>query len=330
MFCCPPPACLLFLPRRLSGGGNATNWPSVRRISDPPLEVLRLHLGRQRETVLRGGVPELESSWILRETEQGALILRPVDADPSGLTSPLRAESGRLDLRVTPKEWWGRVDELAPFSAALTKARQATSVRSLLQTEMSLEDFAQIEPLLTVHAEAPELQMDGRQRLPLGGDWNSEIAARVAERFGQVASDVLSDLSAKGQMPQDVGDLVRVLQSFDVPVPDWVEILDAFSFGSEVARGRVDLNTAPEAVLAAVPGIGPAAAEVVSSVRVSVSRSGPPLFGQCCVGFFPPKILTSVRCISPLDLFGGGLILSWGSWLMMKRILSPLPIGCVA
>ena len=235
------------------------------------LEVLRLHLGRQRETVLRGGVPELESSWILRETEQGALILRPVDADPSGLTSPLRAESGRLDLRVTPKEWWGRVDELAPFSAALTKARQATSVRSLLQTEMSLEDFAQIEPLLTVHAEAPELQMDGRQRLPLGGDWNSEIAARVAERFGQVASDVLSDLSAKGQMPQDVGDLVRVLQSFDVPVPDWVEILDAFSFGSEVARGRVDLNTAPEAVLAAVPGIGPAAAEVVS-VRSSLSE----------------------------------------------------------
>ena len=235
------------------------------------LEVLRLHLGRQRETVLRGGVPELESSWILRETEQGALILRPVDADPSGLTSPLRAESGRLDLRVTPKEWWGRVDELAPFSAALTKARQATSVRSLLQTEMSLEDFAQIEPLLTVHAEAPELQMDGRQRLPLGGDWNSEIAARVAERFGQVASDVLSDLSAKGQMPQDVGDLVRVLQSFDVPVPDWVEILDAFSFGSEVARGRVDLNTAPESVLAAIPGIGPAAAEMVS-VRSSLSE----------------------------------------------------------
>ena len=42
------------------------------------LEILRLHLGRQRETVLRGGIPELESSWILRETEQGALILRPV------------------------------------------------------------------------------------------------------------------------------------------------------------------------------------------------------------------------------------------------------------
>ena len=234
------------------------------------LEVLRLHLGRQRETVLRGGVPEVESSWILRETEQGMLILRPVDADPTGLCSPLRPESGRLDLRVTPKEWWGRAAELAPFSADLTKARQATSVRSLLQTEMSLRDFAQIEPLLTVHAEEPELQFDGRQRLPLGGDWNEEIAKRVADRFGQVASDVLSNLSAEGRMPQDIGDLVRVLQSFDVPVPDWIEILDAFSFGSEVARGRIDLNTAPEAVLAAVPGIGSVAADLVS-VRASLS-----------------------------------------------------------
>ena len=235
------------------------------------LEVLRLHLGRQREMVLRGGIPELESSWILRETEQGTLILRPMDADPSGLSSPLRAESGRLDLRVTPKEWWNRVDELAPFSADLIKARQATSVRSLLQTEMSLEDFTQIESMLTVHAEEPELQIDGRQRLPLGGDWNSEIAVRVAERFGQAASDVLSDLSARGQMPQDVGDLVRVLQSFQVPVPEWIEILDAFSFGPEVARGRVDVNTAPEAVLAAVPGIGSAAAEMVS-VRSNLSE----------------------------------------------------------
>ena len=235
------------------------------------LEVLRLHLGRQRATVLRGGIPEVESSWILRETDQGDLILRLVDSDPTGVCSPLRSESGRLDLRVTPKAWWDRVPELTPFSGDLTKARQATSVRSLLQSNMSFEDFAQIEPLLTVHAEEPELQMDARQRLSLGGEWNNEISARVAERFGQAASDVLSGLSSRGQMPQDVGDLVRVLQSFNVPVLDWVEILDAFAFEADVARGRIDVNTAPETVLAAIPGIGSAAAEIVS-VRSSLAE----------------------------------------------------------
>ncbi|MEL7065900.1 MAG: hypothetical protein AAGK24_00550 [Planctomycetota bacterium] len=234
------------------------------------LEVLRLHLGRQREKVLSGGIPEVESSWVIRETEQGDLTLRLMDADPTGLCSPLRAESGRLDLRVTPQEWWDRVAELAPFSAVLNSARQATSVRSLMQSEMSSQDFMLIEPLLTVHAEEPELQVDGRQRLPLGSDWNNEIAARVAGRFGQAASDVLSDLFARGQMPQDVGDLVRVLQSFNVPVQDWVEILDAFAFESDLARGRIDVNTAPEAVLAAIPGIGSAAAEMVS-VRSTLS-----------------------------------------------------------
>ncbi len=234
------------------------------------LEVLRLHLGRQREKVLSGGIPEVESSWVIRETEQGDLTLRLMDADPTGLCSPLRAESGRLDLRVTPKEWWDRVAELAPFSAVLNSAQQATSVRSLMQSEMSSQDFMLIEPLLTVHAEEPELQVDGRQRLPLGSDWNNEIAARVAGRFGQAASDVLSDLFARGQMPQDVGDLVRVLQSFNVPVQDWVEILDAFAFEADLARGRIDVNTAPEAVLAAIPGIGSAAAEMVS-VRSTLS-----------------------------------------------------------
>ena len=234
------------------------------------LEVLRLHLGRQREKVLSGGIPEVESSWVIRETEQGDLTLRLMDADPTGLCSPLRAESGRLDLRVTPKEWWDRVAELAPFSAVLNSAQQATSVRSLMQSEMSSQDFMLIEPLLTVHAEEPELQVDGRQRLSLGRNWNNEIAARVAERFGQAASDVLSDLFARGQMPQDVGDLVRVLQSFNVPVQDWVEILDAFAFEADLARGRIDVNTAPEAVLAAIPGIGSAAAEMVS-VRSTLS-----------------------------------------------------------
>ena len=234
------------------------------------LEVLRLHLGRQREKVLSGGIPEVESSWVIRETEQGDLTLRLMDADPTGLCSPLRAESGRLDLRVTPKEWWDRVAELAPFSAVLNSAQQATSVRSLMQSEMSSQDFMLIEPLLTVHAEEPELQVDGRQRLSLGSKWNNEIAARVADRFGQAASDVLSDLFARGQMPQDVGDLVRVLQSFNVPVQDWVEILDAFAFEADLARGRIDVNTAPEAVLAVIPGIGSAAAEMVS-VRSTLS-----------------------------------------------------------
>ena len=234
------------------------------------LEVLRLHLGRQREKVLSGGIPEVESSWVIRETEQGDLTSRLMDADPTGLCSPLRAESGRLDLRVTPKEWWDRVAELAPFSAVLNSAQQATSVRSLMQSEMSSQDFMLIEPLLTVHAEEPELQVDGRQRLSLGSKWNNEIAARVADRFGQAASDVLSDLFARGQMPQDVGDLVRVLQSFNVPVQDWVEILDAFAFEADLARGRIDVNTAPEAVLAAIPGIGSAAAEMVS-VRSTLS-----------------------------------------------------------
>ncbi|MAV55264.1 MAG: hypothetical protein CMJ28_04835 [Phycisphaerae bacterium] len=234
------------------------------------LELLRVHIGRQRESVLLGSAPDVEPSWILREAPNGLVVLRPIDADPTGVCSPLRAESGRLDIRVTPESWWASVPEFNAIAPNLAKVRGSTSVRSLLGAGVTPEDYATVEPLLTVHAEGPELQLDGRQRIKLGAIWNDDIAARVTDRFGQGAADALADLYASDRVPQDLSGMVRVLQFFKVPVEDWSEILDGFSYQGDVARGRIDLNTAPEVVLSAVPGIGLAAGQIVAT-RASLS-----------------------------------------------------------
>ena len=171
---------------------------------------------------------------------------------------------------MTPESWWASVPEFNAIAPNLAKVRGSTSVRSLLGAGVTPEDYATVEPLLTVHAEGPELQLDGRQRIKLGAIWNDDIAARVTDRFGQGAADALADLYASDRVPQDLSGMVRVLQFFKVPVEDWSEILDGFSYQGDVARGRIDLNTAPEVVLSAVPGIGLAAGQIVAT-RASLS-----------------------------------------------------------
>ena len=99
---------------------------------DPALEVLHASWSPTREGA-DGGIPEVESSWVIRETEQGDLTLRLMDLTPWTLLAS-SAESGRLDLRVPPQEWWDRVAELAPFSAVLNSADRRLQGAILMQS----------------------------------------------------------------------------------------------------------------------------------------------------------------------------------------------------
>ncbi len=133
--------------------------------------------------------------------------------------------------------------------------------------------FASDEPrgladILTVFSVEPELQRDGRRRINLNVDWSSELGRRLADRFGQEVADVLQNIMSDGGIEfEDLSMIFQVMASFGVEPDDWPEALDALTVTDETYTfGRVDLNTASETVLLALPTITPEqAAEIVRS-----------------------------------------------------------------
>jgi len=121
--------------------------------------------------------------------------------------------------------------------------------------------------VLTVFAVEPQLQRDGRRRINLNVPWSDELGQRLDDRFGEGAGEIIKSIMDGGTSFDDPAALYRVLVMFDVDPEEWPDIVDALATSEEeYAFGRVDINSASESVLRALPGMTPeAAAEIVRS-----------------------------------------------------------------
>lgn len=132
--------------------------------------------------------------------------------------------------------------------------------------------------LLTVFAFDPNIQSGigggdaeefrGRQRVNLGQPWSDRLRDALVERFGQDAADGVQRIMADGTTFQSDKDVIVTLRRLRLPPESWAGILDVFTTSDdEYLLGRVDLRSAPQAVLASVPGITPEQARAIVAAR---------------------------------------------------------------
>jgi DNA uptake protein ComE-like DNA-binding protein len=284
--------------------GTSAKAAQARALGWSGVQVVMNELDRQRQVILDGGTPRIDTEYVLYETDQIRGVVRLLPMPPNG--ERLVAEGGKLDLNTVNAETivaTGFVD--SAMAAAIIAYRDGASgpLQSVddllgvqgLTVEMLYGPLEQINvqgldedellpkarratsaprglaDVLTTFSVEPMLQRNGRRRLTLDMAWSADVRDRLIEHFGEVIGTALSGAVMHG-MPDGEGAIVQALQANDLPPEAWGSVLDAVTVGEGLYRfGRVDVNTATSAVIGALPGIEPEQAESIVRARGALS-----------------------------------------------------------
>jgi hypothetical protein len=106
-------------------------------------------------------------------------------------------------------------------------------------------------------------------REPVGA-WRTEAMAAIDAHAGPGIAEKMR--AALGdEAPANQGALVKAMRVANVPVDRWGAVLDSVVAGNEaVERGQVDVSSAPEEVLRAIPAIGAERAAKMVQARASL------------------------------------------------------------
>ncbi len=265
-------------------------------------------LSAQRQSVADGEVPELPEQILLFEADgaQAMALLLPVG--PAG--ERLVPEGGKFPLvGLDPAylEATGVVDQAAA-SAAVARGGQADAIEAIVQPDAGLtadrvigpvasgiaagvrklQDSsstggvrgaiaARVRPLVVADVATPfaapralGVGVGGiTAREPVGA-WRTEAMAAIDAHAGPGIAEKMR--AALGdEAPANQGALVKAMRTANVPVDRWGAVLDAVVAGNEaVERGQVDVSSAPEEVLRAIPAIGAERAAKMVQARASL------------------------------------------------------------
>ncbi len=265
-------------------------------------------LSAQRQSVADGEVPELPEQILLFEADgaQAMALLLPVG--PAG--ERLVPEGGKFPLvGLDPAylEATGVVDQAAA-SAAVARGGQADAIEAIVQPDAGLtadrvigpvasgiaagvrklQDSsstggvrgaiaARVRPLVVADVATP---FAAQRALGVGvggitarepvGAWRTEAMAAIDAHAGPGSAEKMR--AALGdEAPANQGALVKAMRTANVPVDRWGAVLDAVVAGNEaVERGQVDVSSAPEEVLRAIPAIGAERAAKMVQARASL------------------------------------------------------------
>lgn len=302
---------LLFIAHaEIAGSSHTGHAAQSRAMMESALEVIMQRLGTQRERILAGEQPQLDAQYELWESGGMVGIARLLPITPDG--QRLQAEASRVDLNaqhltvdmliatgmVEPdvaqaimsyRSGAGTIQSVAELLQVpgITAEMLYGPVEDLIDDDTSLEEgdleqrLAQrllsdeprgLADIFTVFAVEPNLQNDGRRRINLNVPWSDDLGARLDERFGQGTGEVIRSLMQQTTF-DSMAAIVRVLNQFDVPVEDWPNILDALTSSDETYRfGCIDLNSASEAALLALPEMTPETAAAIVRSRETLSE----------------------------------------------------------
>ena len=271
---------LFMMQSEAAGSAVAIDAARTRALAWSGIQLVMGRLDEQRDTFLRGELPELDSQYEIYESARRIGMIRLLPITPEG--DHLAAEAGKIDLNhveAAALVMTGMIDE--ELAQAIIDFRDQTlgrpfqSIAELLEVEgvtpemiygpldeLTVMDeettgggvegmatlFAQPTPrgladLLTVFGIEPVLQESGDYCIPLTIEWTDELTPRFEERFGDLVEDVRAIITSEKM--SDESDLVRVLRERAVPVERWAELLDALSpEAGEFRYGRLDINSA--------------------------------------------------------------------------------------
>lgn len=256
-------------------------------------------LARQRPRMLEAQPPQISTSWTMYERPDGQGdrgLARLVDRAGGVLVS----EAGRLDVNTATRDQLtalglepadadrivsGRTPDPYASPAEVGPLRPAPTTGEVADASPAADPLS----LLTTFAFEPNVQvgigpgaatLTGRARIDISAAWSDQLGVALAERLGaELAAPLVEQLRTKGPM-RSYADLARWLGSRgpQTPVADWGAYFDAVTTtDSPIVTGRIDINSAPAAVLAAVPGLDRETAERIvlrrRSMEPTVRRS---------------------------------------------------------
>jgi len=267
-------------------------------------------IGSQRDTLLDGGEPELpETIEISRGENRRPIVVRLVPAGEGRTATP---EAARLDLNLATAEMLASLPGVTPRQADdLVAARERGLFRSPndavgvigsvdrtasdgfdpagdsgansgTASGFSAEPEA-ADPFesLTVYSADPQTQaglgdeaLAGEPRINLNGPWSDSTERAFEQRASEAVAATATSLFIEAPALEKPSDLARLLVEESVPIEDWPALLDTCTTVPDLyALGLVDLNRAPRAVLAALPGLDDAAASAIVSARERLGRA---------------------------------------------------------
>jgi DNA uptake protein ComE-like DNA-binding protein len=246
--------------------------------SDGRLAVMRLLPLREGGPVLEPEAGKLDLNAVSAEQLVATGLFDPSVAErivrfrDEELGRPFQsiAELLRVD-GVTPQMVYGSLDEIQVGGGGFGESVSEFSPFGR-QPRFQGGSTPTAKDVLTVFAFEPALQRDGRLRINLNVEWSDELARRLDERFGQGASQIVKSIIDDGTTFDDESVIYSVLNRFDVPLEDWPNIVDALTTeAGEYHFSRLDINTASDDALRALPTIEPEQASEIVRLRESLA-----------------------------------------------------------
>jgi hypothetical protein len=266
-------------------------------------------LSSQRQSVADGDVPEVPEEILLFEMDGSQAVARLLPLGPSGeRLVPEGAKFPLAGLDPALLEATGVVDGAAA-AAAVAGAKDSDAIEAIVRPDAGLPADKVLGPVAAgIAAGVRKLQDSGAgggshgalqarvrplvvadvatpfsaqralgsgaggiaPRVPVGR-WSAEAMAAIDARAGSGSAARMRD-ALKNEAPADQGALVRAMRLANVPTEKWSAVLDAVVAGkSAVEHGQVDLSSAPEEVLRAIPAIGADRAARIVQARTTLA-----------------------------------------------------------
>ncbi|MDG2029598.1 MAG: hypothetical protein P8J45_01200 [Phycisphaerales bacterium] len=169
---------------------------------------------------------------------------------------------------VTPEQLMGPLSEFEPSRDVL--AVELDRGERVLEA-LGDPEVVSLSDVLTVHSFEPALQRSGVLRINLDVPHSEELGRRLDQRFGDGAGAGFKQIMERVSFDDDAR-IVDVLRFFEPEPGDrWETAFDALSTEDRWHFGRIDLNTAPAAVIQTLEGIDTETAEAIVRERRSLS-----------------------------------------------------------
>ena len=317
---------------------RATAWSGCQAVA--------AMLGDQRQAVAEGESPEIPAEILLFEQDGEQAIARLLPVGPTGeVVAPEMAKFSLATVEPAVLEATGVLEPRAA-AAAVARGKSSDAIESIVDPSSGLTASRVIGPVASGIAEGVRRLQDdaggakgairGRvralavadvatpfpaqralgvvrgqvvDRVPIGA-WTEDAITSIDGIAGSGTGARMRD-SLGGAAPAHQGDLVRAMRLSQVPPERWGEVLDAVVAGdSAVERGLVDVSSAPEEVLRAVPGLGAELAAKVVQARGSLAAGERSNLGW----------LLSSRALTPEEFEAAAPMLCPRSWLWRIRV----------
>lgn len=276
----------------------------ARALAWSGVQAVMAELSQQRQSLIDGQSPNLTEQWELFTDSSGrraVVRLVPIEDD-----QVITSEQARIDINTATQAMLEAVGFAADAAAAIIVERDRgafSSPADLLRVtgvtpatlfgdgwDASDEPLAvrspgslgrnappQLIDRLTVFSFDPNIQAGigpnasqhrGKLRINLNTPWSERLGRAIDDRFGPGTGAAAQAIMARGIRIDSLGVLVRTMSAQNLDRQAWPYVFDAFTVtDDQFVRGCIDLNRAPEAVLACIPGISTEAASRIVQAR---------------------------------------------------------------